>query len=1136
MPANILYICLLSLLLVWSKLLFRSMQNILPITFLMLFSFAVFGQESYPIKVNKKWGLINSDGQVIVDPIYDAIGEFKQFGYAVMQRQGNVGMLNSFGEEIILPEYQDIKVLDSMMIGVMQDNNWKVINLDGRVILDRNYERIQVWKGGFLGYMIDGKWGIVNHKGKHISKPQFDGVLLKDNKYFHTQIDDLVGLMDKEGNMILDAVAEKIEVFNDRLFFYQNNNEWGAVNQLGEKLIDQRYERYRIVSDSFLVLDNAKSKDLYSISSERILLKSDYDAFYPFSDQYLLIKKNRRLGLINMEGQKVLDLRYDEIQAFAENGFRAKLQDKWGVVAAGDSLVIPFEYDFLAPLKNKNCLVKNNSRFGVLSFRGELVVPIEFDRIEMMDDQAQAYKKEVFSVFYFDEDGMSSGERNFKKRYTINIGKNRNLRPSITRLLGSESDYTLENFEWFYSSQEDKWGLRKLEDGSIKIKPSFHTINVQKELGFTIVGLEKMSRGIYERTSFRFEMVYGVVNNEVGLLVSELNLLDIRMNDYMEGFKVARVIFTNGKHGLMSREPVGLMVKKDYAYIGDFREGIARMSTKGKLSGSLKSGQYGLGLLTSYLNRMIAPSIMLDYTLYDREFENEAQLICEECKWGYLDTLGEIKVQPQFSFARTFINDVGIVENDNKWGAVDKTDRMVLPTIYDGVHFLDNTNNKILRVYNNQQKYGLIDTLGQVTVNLHYDKIGAFNEGRLAVKRNGFWGFVDKNGREIVPCRFQMVKNFYNGMAAVKISNKWGVIDRQGDILINFKYTRLGNFKEGLAWAYTPKGVCFINADNEEVIPARYSKAYDFQNGLARVVINGKYGLINKDGEYVVRPRYTFIESFDQNGLAIVRFGQSRIRYGVINTSGRLITNHNYKQIRPFKEGFAAVKHKGKYGFINTKGNLVISAKYSKVSDFNEERASVQRAGLCGYIDTQGDEVVELEFSKCLDFEDGKAVVYKGYRRGGVIDLNGNFIIEPSINRLFRFSDGRGLVRDSSYQFYYISAESNNVHSGMYQKAGAFQHGVAVVQSMDNGHWGIINQRGIEIISPKYDKIENFKDGYARVRIHQLSGLSNLEGELIVKPDYEYISYAGDGVFRVEQGDKIGYFDADGKWIWEIKE
>ena len=31
-------------------------------------------QAYFPIKVEKKWGLINADGQVVLDPVYDAIG------------------------------------------------------------------------------------------------------------------------------------------------------------------------------------------------------------------------------------------------------------------------------------------------------------------------------------------------------------------------------------------------------------------------------------------------------------------------------------------------------------------------------------------------------------------------------------------------------------------------------------------------------------------------------------------------------------------------------------------------------------------------------------------------------------------------------------------------------------------------------------------------------------------------------------------------------------------------------------------------------------------------------------------------------------------------------------------------------
>ena len=55
--------------------------------------------------------------------------------------------------------------------------------------------------------------------------------------------------------------------------------------------------------------------------------------------------------------------------------------------------------------------------------------------------------------------------------------------------------------------------------------------------------------------------------------------------------------------------------------------------------------------------------------------------------------------------------------------------------------------------------------------------------------------------------------------------------------------------------------------------------------------------------------------------------------------------------------------------------------------------------------------------------------------------------------------------------------------------------------------------------------------------IQQLtSDITFLQGELILQPYYEYISYAGEGLFRVEQGDKVGYFDLNGKWVWGLQE
>ncbi len=623
-------------------------------------------------------------------------------------------------------------------------------------------------------------------------------------------------------------------------------------------------------------------------------------------------------------------------------------------------------------------------------------------------------------------------------------------------------------------------------------------------------------------------MVYGLVKNDLGLLVTEMEFWDVRFEDFYNGNNLARCVFSNGKHGLIDN--IGKIICRDYAYIGAFREGMARVSVRGRLSGSLKR-EHGLGRLANYVNGLQSGHTVTDYTQYDQLFQREATLVCEDCAWGYLDTSGQITVEPQYAYAKPFINGVGIVERNGKWGMVDRQGKIRIPCRYDGIEFLQNTGNKILRLYVQTPKYGLIDTLGELAVDAVYDELGSFSEGRLAVKRAGTWGFVNDEGLEVIPCRFREVSNFSEGLAAAKIGNSWGFIDKQGNVVIDFKYARVGNFKNGLAWVATPDGYGYINREEEFVIPAEFNRAYDFEGQVARVVADGEFGLIDSNGQFVLKPRYATIEPFNEYGLAIASFGKKWLKYSVINQRGETVTTQSYNEIQPFSEGLAVVKSVDTYGYIDMTGRQVIPCQYAKASAFYEGRAAVQKNGSCGYINKTGNRVVPFEFSRCQDFDGGKAVVYRGIRRAGLIDLDGNLLIEPSVNRLLTFSEGRGLVRDNEYRFYYIT-EQADLYNGFYDAATEFQHGVAVVQV--NGKWGIINRRGIEIIPPKYDKIEHFENGYAKVRIEGFNGLSSLDGQVIVKPDYEYISYAGDGIFRVEQGDKIGYFDQNGHWVWTL--
>ncbi|MFK8102845.1 MAG: WG repeat-containing protein [Saprospiraceae bacterium] len=1087
-------------------------------------------QSYFPIKVNKKWGLMKANGSIFLPASYDAIGEFQRFGYAIIQRNGKVGLLNQAGKEIIAPYYDDLQVLDSNLIAVMDQAAWQVINLAGEIILAKGYERARVWEGGFISFRKNRRWGLANQAGNIICPTVYDGMELLHLGFFKTRKGDQYGLIDVQGKEILPCAYEAIEYDQEQLFFFKKEKYWGAVNAKGKLLIKAQFNSFQRLSKDFLQLFRKKKKYLYGTRAGRVLTKGEFDHFYNFSPAGVLCKKNRKLGLLNSDGRLCLPVEYDEIQDCGAGFFRVRKEGQWGVVNAQHEFVIPSTYDYIAPVNHQLCMVKKEAHFGLLNFAGDVLVPVAYDRIVFEDQRVKAYQGERLQVFYFDEKGDLRKEQDLQNHFSIRIAGTASTRTSFV----ADTTPVMKKFEWFYAPQSDKWGLRRLDNGVVQIKPSFDQVIPMPAYGLTIVGIEKLNAIDFDRTTFRFEMVYGVVNHEIGKLVTKVNLLDIRLTDFEKGHPTARIIFETGRHGLMTRHPIGKIVQKDFAYIGAFKDGLARMSIRGKLAGSLNAKQYGLEKLEDYLNEILSANYRVDYTLHDRFFARDAKLTCVDCSFGYLDTSGKIIIPTEYRFARDFVNEIGIVAQAGKWGVRGKQNETILPCTYDGISFLENTKQQILKLDQQHKRYGLLDTLGNMRIKLLYDEIDQFSENLLAVKKQGLWGFVDQRGKLIVPCQYRAVRAFQEGFAAVKKSNKWGVIDRTGRIWIDFEYTRIGDMQEGLIWAQLPGKVRYFDTQGNVIIRRDFERATNFSGGVARVYQDGKYGLIDSQGAFVLRPKYSHIAPFNTQGLAVVRYGKERIRYGLINREGELVTRRDFKKIRGFKEGLAAVKYRDGYGFINEQGDLVIPPIYTRVSDFSEGRATVQRKGKCGYIDQMGEEVIRLDFSKCLDFTDGKAVVYKGYRKGGIIDRNGAYIIEPEVNRLLEFSDGRGLVRNPNYQFYYITDEAKQHQATTYQQAGKFQHGVAAVQM--NNRWGIINQKGITIVPPKFDEIAIFQNGYAKVAMKQFSGLSNLRGEIIVPTNFEYISYAGEGLFRVEQGDKMGYFDFNGKWVWSLQQ
>ena len=275
---------------------------------------------------------------------------------------------------------------------------------------------------------------------------------------------------------------------------------------------------------------------------------------------------------------------------------------------------------------------------------------------------------------------------------------------------------------------------------------------------------------------------------------------------------------------------------------------------------------------------------------------------------------------------------------------------------------------------------GFMDKTGKVVIDCVYEGVNDFSEGLAAVTRNDKRGYIDKNGKEVIPCKYDYAGDFFEGLALVGMDGKYGFIDQTDKEVVSCKYDGGGRFSEGLAPVLQDDKWGFINAEGEEVIPCKYADVGRFSQGLAAVELNGKWGYIDETGKEAVSCKYASADAFFE-GLAMV---EKNGKYGFIDQTGKEVISCKYDSAGYFSESLALVMQNDKWGFIDQTGKLVIPCKYDDAWQFSEGFAPVMRVideyVAWGYIDKTGNEVVPCTIDEAGRYIDA-AIISDGMAR-----------------------------------------------------------------------------------------------------------------------------------------------------------
>lgn len=314
-------------------------------------------------------------------------------------------------------------------------------------------------------------------------------------------------------------------------------------------------------------------------------------------------------------------------------------------------------------------------------------------------------------------------------------------------------------------------------------------------------------------------------------------------------------------------------------------------------------------------------------------------------------------------------------------------------------------------------------------------------------------------------------------------------------------------------WDYLPvqmsKGASWsiIDKDGNEVVKEEYPADAEvslIRDGVYWVKTNGKCQLFSIDSpkKPLTEEEFTTVTLFNA-GVAVVSKPNEQIR--IIDTNGKTVATlpKTIKKCWSFsKDGYAVFKDKDdKVGILNEKGSIVVPATYSDmIVNMNEGLTLAQ---------------------KNKDDKKWLIINMKGEKKGEIdtdkyYALNNTFYEGKIMVRDINNEDGPTIVLDNTgKKLFEIRKER--------AKYGCPEYfdGYHAFINADN-KCGVVNDKGEEVIRPKYDGIRNLGKGEFAAKKGDKWGIINEKDETILDFDYE------EGC--VKMGDNYMIQDASG-WV-----
>lgn len=523
---------------------------------------------------------------------------------------------------------------------------------------------------------------------------------------------------------------------------------------------------------------------------------------------------------------------------------------------------------------------------------------------------------------------------------------------------------------------------------------------------------------------------------------------------------------------------------------------------------------------------------------------------------GYCSEDGAVVIPARYDWGEAFSEGFAVVRKDARFTFVDKGGRELFPPGYYRAESFRNGVAVVAKSERGRAKWGAIDSSGRIIIDPEYDSLAVSSGGFVLAGLAGKFGLFSAAGRLLIPVKYDFIRTPGETrlFTSARLGDSMGFVDMTGKELTPFRYKHAWPLSDDFGYISIPPeegSKCgLINREGEEIAAPEYDRVWAVMPGVAMLDRGGKRSLVGRDGKRLTEYKIAGLAP-GYSDLAVVRI---RGKYAFLNIERGELLQERYSRIVHLEAGIWGIKSGRKWGLADSSGKVIVRPVYDRISEFINGTAMVKSGGRWGYVDKSGKELLAPKYKLATPFGYGLAVVgrcgllgsmelnglvywlittYPSPCKWGVVDISGKEIVPIKYDHIDPGS-GRFFPIRLGWKYGLMDREGRETVPPRYDEIFTLTDSVAM--AVIEGKYGLVSTTdGREITGMAYDSILDSTGPAVAVGVGGKYKFITFEGEDVSPELYDSVDKMNMGLYRVSSAGKYGVVDRSGRPITSLK-